>query len=168
MSDPAEAAGLLLNTVITDAHLERNPEIDPSTSADSKPVVIEASPSDIPDIRREAEDLDPDEFPDIIPSSPLPDARRQQGRRPAMMNGQPLPDLRHEQTYLAALYKTDMSRSSIVRVTLLDFLIWPTIMNFAYVLGLNGFRYLREGSTRSGRKIGEVVKDFLNIGGVLD
>ena len=147
--------GAILTSTIADAHLETDPEVAPSTAADTKPVVVDIDSDESLD-----SDLDIDEFPESVVEEPT--------ERPAMMNGQPLPDLRHEQTYLAALARTDYSTKSILRVTLIDFLIWPTIMQFFYVLGLNGFKYLREGSTSSGRKFGVIIKDFLNIGGVLD
>lgn len=147
-SSSAEAAGVLLNTIVADAHLESDPEIAPGTSADSKPILIDT-------------DVDNKSKSAARHRSKVP-------QRPPMMNGKPLPDLRHEQTYLAAISRTDGSFWSIARVTLKDFLIWPTLTQFAYVLGLDGFKYLRTGSARSGRQFGLIIRDFLNIGGVLD
>lgn len=143
-----EAAGTLLNTLVEDTHLERHPEVAPSTSADKHPIIVDSRA----------------EYPETIPETHVDKSTR----RPTTMSGQPLPDLRHEQTYLAALGRTNGSYFSMARVTLIDFLIWPTITQFAYVLGLNGFKYLRTGSTRSGRHFAEIIRDFLNIGGVLD
>lgn len=147
-SSTADAAGVLLNTLATDTHMEFSPELDPATSADSKPILVEA-PFD-------------DQKSAVVVEAP------REARRPVMTNGKPLPDLRHEQTYLAALSRTDGTFWAIAYMTLKDFLIWPTITQFAYVLGLDGFKYLRTGSTRSGRKFGLLIRDFLNIGGVLD
>jgi hypothetical protein len=141
-----EAAGVLLNTIVEDTHIETEPEIAPATSADAKPVIVDTS----------------GDYPEVLPES---DNHGQSRSAPAK---RPLPDLRHEQTYLAAINRTNGTYLSIARVTILDFLLWPTITQFAYVLGLNGFKYLREGSSRSGRKFGEIIRDFLNIGGVLD
>lgn len=143
----ADAVGVLLNTVVEDSHLEHDPQIAPSTSADEQPVLVRKS---------EGGSL-PSELP-----------VEQAIRKPATMNGQTLPDLRHEQTYLAALARTNGSYLAIARVTMIDFLLWPTLTQFAYVLGLSAFKYLRTGSTRSGRKFGELIRDFLNVGGVLD
>lgn len=145
----SEAAGVLLNTVVEDTHLEYNPEVSPDTVADAKPVLLD-------------DGTDGEEYPDIIPEN------ARQSERPRTMQGKPLPDLRHEQTYLAAIARTDGSYWSIARVTLIDFLLWPTATQFAYVFVLDGFKFLRTGSTRSGRRFGELIRDFLNIGGVLD
>lgn len=145
----SEAAGVLLNTVVEDTHLEYDPEISPDTAADAKPVLLDTG-------------IDGEGYPEVIPDS------ERHPERPKTMQGKPLPDLRHEQTYLAAIARTDGSFWSITRVTLVDFLLWPTATQFAYVFVLDGFKFLRTGSTRSGRQFGELIRDFLNIGGVLD
>ncbi|CCG84588.1 protein of unknown function [Taphrina deformans PYCC 5710] len=143
-----DAAGVLLNTIVEDTHLEDNPQVAPATVADDRPVIVDTN-----------SDLD---YPEVLPEP------RADKKRPTTASGQPLPDLRHEQTYLAALARTDGSYVAAFRVTLIDFLIWPTITQFAYVLGLNAFKYLRTGSTRTGRQFGHIIRDFLNVGGVLD
>lgn len=96
------------------------------------------------------------------------DAPEKAAGGPRMLNGAPMPDLRFEQAYLTALRRTDMTPRTICRVTLVDFLLWPMAQGFLWALGLNGFRYLRTASTSNGRQFGLVLRDFLNIGGILD
>lgn len=100
----------------------------------------------------------------------LPGEVQQDGRRkaPVLFNGTPIPDLRFEQTYLTALNKTDWSHWSVFRVTLVDFLLWPMLQGAVWALALNGFRYLRTSSNSQGKAFGLVIKDFLNVGGILD
>ena len=94
------------------------------------------------------------------------DGSQRQG--PRTVNGAPMPDLRFEQAYLTALQRTDMRPITIARVTLIDFLLWPMAQGFLWALGLNGFRYLRTASNANGKQFGLVLRDFLNIGGILD
>ncbi|ORY86107.1 hypothetical protein BCR37DRAFT_390903 [Protomyces lactucae-debilis] len=147
--------GSLLETLAQDTHIESNPQIQPDTSADKAPIKVYSG---------DIEGLDDDDLAQL-PDEVQPGARPP---KPVLFNGTPIPDLRFEQTYLTALNRTDWSHWSVFRVTLVDFLLWPMLQGAVWALALNGFRYLRTSSNSQGKAFGLVIKDFLNIGGILD
>lgn len=129
-------------------------DTDGGTADEPPKLVTRDDVSDASDLESLADDADPIDAP--------------QTAGPRTVNGAPMPDLRFEQAYLTALRRTDMRPITIARVTLIDFLLWPMAQGFLWALGLNGFRYLRTASNANGKQFGLVLRDFLNIGGVLD
>ncbi len=165
-----EATKVALETLVQDAHINRHPEIAPDTSgkrhvfvlstnmlnniADRKPIEIH--------LDDESDDEDPSDGPEAVPAS------HRERRAGGLLNGQPIPDLRFEQTYLASLRRTDLSWYSIFRVTLIDYLMFPMFQGLLWTLAVASLRHLRGTTTKSGRQFGQVLRDALNIGGVLD
>ncbi|BFZ54217.1 hypothetical protein PYCC9005_001250 [Savitreella phatthalungensis] len=149
-------AEAIAETLATDTHIEKNPSTQPGTIADEPPKAVKLE--DVED----AEDAE--ELASVAEEGEPLETHGIDTRKPKA----PLPDLRFEQAYLTALRRTDMRTWSIFRVTFVDFLLWPMAQGFLWALALNGFRHLRSASTSSGKQFGTILRDALNIGGVLD